>query len=102
MINYYIVSCSGKNINIFINKILKLNIDILKIEYFKDEVLIYIKYEDIKKIKVLEPDNNTVKEFNCVIEPLLKKCFMLSKENQLLFKQRDMLLPRLMSGKLEV
>ena len=51
LINYYIVSCSGKNINIFINKILKLNIDILKIEYFKDEVLIYIKYEDIKKIK---------------------------------------------------
>lgn len=61
-----------------------------------------LSQEDIKKIKVLEPDNNTVKEFNCVIEPLLKKCFMLSKENQLLFKQRDMLLPRLMSGKLEV
>ena len=61
-----------------------------------------LSQEDIKRIKVLEPDNNTVKEFNCVIEPLLKKCFMLSKENQLLFKQRDMLLPRLMSGKLEV
>lgn len=51
LINYYIVSCCGKNINRFVNKVLKLNIDVLKIEYFKNKVLLYIKYEDIKKIK---------------------------------------------------
>lgn len=57
---------------------------------------------DINRIKILEPDKDIVIRFNHFIEPLLKEVFQLAKENQTLLKQRDMLLPRLMSGKLEV
>lgn len=57
---------------------------------------------DINRIKILEPDRDVVIKFNDFIEPLLKEVFQLAKENQSLTKQRDMLLPRLMSGKLEV
>ena len=57
---------------------------------------------DINRIKTIEPDQVTVISFNDIIEPILKKVFQLAKKNHLLIKQRDMLLPRLMSGKLEV
>lgn len=57
---------------------------------------------DINRIKIIEPDQVTVISFNDIIEPILKKVFQLAKKNHLLIKQRDMLLPRLMSGKLEV
>ena len=40
--------------------------------------------------------------FDNIVKPIFNQCYFLSKENQNLMKQRDMLLPRLMSGKLEV
>lgn len=57
---------------------------------------------DINRIKVLDPGLSTIEEFNDIIEPILKEIFQLAKENQTLEKQQDLLLPRLMSGKLEV
>lgn len=57
---------------------------------------------DINRIKIIEPDQGTLVSFNDFVEPILKEVFQLAKKNHLLIKQRDMLLPRLMSGKLEV
>ena len=57
---------------------------------------------DLNRIRIIEPDQVTVVRFNDIVEPILKEVFLLAKKNHLLIKQRDMLLPRLMSGKLEV
>lgn len=57
---------------------------------------------DINRIKILVPDKITVEKFNNYVEPILKEVFQLAKQNLVLIKQRDYLLPRLMSGKLEV
>ena len=57
---------------------------------------------DINRIKIIEPDQVTLASFNDFVEPILKEVFQLAKKNHALIKQRDMLLPRLMSGKLEV
>lgn len=57
---------------------------------------------DINRIKIIEPDQDTLVSFNDFVEPILKEVFLLAKKNHSLIKQRDMLLPRLMSGKLEV
>jgi len=57
---------------------------------------------DINRIKIIEPDQVTLVSFNDFVEPILKEVFQLAKKNHSLIKQRDMLLPRLMSGKLEV
>ena len=57
---------------------------------------------DINRIKIIEPDQVTLVSFNDFVEPILKDVFQLAKKNHSLIKQRDMLLPRLMSGKLEV
>ena len=57
---------------------------------------------DICRIKLRIPQEDIVIKFNEFIEPLLTNVFNLSKANKNLAKQRDLLLPRLMSGKLEV
>lgn len=57
---------------------------------------------DIKRVKIVVPVESVVEKYNQIIEPLLDAVFQLAKINRNLIKQRDMLLPRLMSGKLEV
>ena len=57
---------------------------------------------DIERVKILVPSMGILEEYNKIIEPMLNKIFKLAKQNNLLAKQRDLLLPRLMSGKLEV
>jgi len=57
---------------------------------------------DICRIKIRIPQEDIVIKFNQIVEPILNTVFYLAKTNKNLAKQRDLLLPRLMSGKLEV
>lgn len=57
---------------------------------------------DIKRIKISLPSEDVVHLFNKLVKPILNEVFQLAKLNKNLTIQRDMLLPRLMSGKLEV
>lgn len=56
----------------------------------------------IKNAKVLKPENGIIEQFEKMVEPIHKRIINLiwSRENQI--RQRDLLLPRLISGKLEV
>ena len=56
----------------------------------------------IRKAKVLKPDYELINKFDSVIEPVHQEIIKLMKCQDNLIKQRDLLLPRLMSGKLEV
>ena len=56
----------------------------------------------IKRVRIVMPDEETVIRFEQKIEPLYNKIKHLLKANACLIRQRDLLLPRLMSGKLEV
>ncbi len=53
-------------------------------------------------IKVLLPTNEVVESFDKAVSPIIGQIFNVMEANQNLIKQRDLLLPRLMSGKLEV
>lgn len=57
---------------------------------------------DIDIVKLCKPDEEIIKKFNRVVEPMLHSIFTIAKQNNILKTQRDLLLPRLMSGKLEV
>lgn len=57
-------------------------------------------YEDLSQIRV--PYNSDVEGISNQLETLYAKMFMLEKENSRLSTLRDTLLPRLMSGELEV
>lgn len=58
--------------------------------------------KDINKIKTCVPPKKLRIKANTNISKIHKEIHKLYKQNQLLARQRDLLLPRLMSGKLEV
>ena len=53
-------------------------------------------------IKVVIPTDNLIILFDKIISPIMNECKKLLQKNRNLTAQRDLLLPRLMSGKLEV
>lgn len=58
--------------------------------------------KNINKLCTVIPDDDTMHMYCERVEPIYEQIQRLKEENQNLIKQRDMLLPRLMSGKLEV
>ena len=56
----------------------------------------------LSKKKILRPKINMMEKFGIYTAKLYDKINVLKEKNQNLIKQRDLLLPRLMSGKLEV
>ena len=56
----------------------------------------------IRKTKLLVPTDNLMKEYESIVKPIHDNIGILILDNDNLIKQRDLLLPRLMSGKLEV
>ncbi len=56
----------------------------------------------IKRLNFLKPENNLLSNFNKIQKPLFELILKLSQQNQNLKQTRDLLLPRLISGKLKV
>ena len=54
------------------------------------------------RLKIIVPSKQNLRDFEAKVSPIIKKIITLSYANDNLIKQRDLLLPRLMSGKLEV
>ncbi len=55
-----------------------------------------------RKMKMVVPDDNTLEAFENITGDLFIQVIKIEKQSELLSRQRDLLLPRLMSGKLEV
>ena len=58
--------------------------------------------KDMKRTKIITSDTTTMERFTELSADIYHQISLLIMKNQTLAKQRDMLLPRLMSGKLEV
>jgi len=56
----------------------------------------------LKKIKVLLPKIDLIEQYSKIVNSLLEQCSYLRNQNQKLTQARDLLLPRLMNGKIEV
>ena len=56
----------------------------------------------MKSLQVIIPEQNVFEEFEAIVSPLFTRIESLEKENSRLSLLRDTLLPRLMSGELEV
>lgn len=61
-----------------------------------------LRQNNFTSMKIIMPKMSLVKRFDEIISLLFEQINFLEKANEKLSKQRDMLLPRLMSGKLEV
>ena len=58
--------------------------------------------EGLKKIKILIPPYNVIRQYSGIVESFMQKTELLKRENCLLLQARDGFLPKLMSGELEV
>ena len=58
--------------------------------------------KNINRLCILIPTRELIHKYNDFVKPYYDEIKVLNQHNQLLTQQRDMLLPRLMSGKLEV
>ena len=58
--------------------------------------------KSINKLCIIIPNDQMIKEYCRIVTPFYEEIGKLKKGNDNLVKQRDLLLPRLMSGKLEV
>lgn len=61
-----------------------------------------INQESLKSLRILWPSQNIIEEFNDKVESLMKLIFVLAKQNTKLREARDILLPKLMNGQIEV
>lgn len=61
-----------------------------------------LRLNNFNNFKVLLPKKELCFQYNEIAEKMNDEILLLKNKNELLAKQRDMLLPRLMSGKLEV
>ena len=103
-LNQRVVMLDSKN-NVFCNYILYHAVK-PQIKYWEQVIVgttvAHLGDKHLKRVKILFPDDRTLMKTNKVIENIMNKINSLQKQNTLLTRQRDLLLPRLMSGKLEV
>ena len=61
-----------------------------------------ITIDNIKDIELSVPDDETLIRFNATLRPLEEKYFAILEENEALAKMRDILLPKLISGEINL
>lgn len=54
MINCYVVEVTGNNINRFVNKLFRLDVDIYDIKYYRNKVVFKVSYSDYLKIEKIK------------------------------------------------
>ncbi len=64
--------------------------------------MVHITKESMEKKRIVLPSFELINEFDIIAENLNKRCRILQQQITNLTQQRDLLLPRLMSGKLEI
>ncbi|MFA0961021.1 restriction endonuclease subunit S [Roseivirga sp. BDSF3-8] len=71
-------------------------------EFANGANVLHLSPDVVLSYKMLMPPTSYTNEFTDITEPIFKEIDILSQKNQLLRETRDLLLPRLMSGKLDV
>lgn len=82
----------------------------VKTRYFKETINNYgmgaaqpnISGEQIESIKIIIPENKIINKFSLLADSMIDEMLILRSKNQILQETRDLLLPRLISGKLNV
>lgn len=76
--------------------------DVMKNNFCTGTTMQAINNKDTKLIEFVLPDDNIINQFNVIAKPMFKKIYYNSLEIKKLQKLRDTLLPKLMSGEIDV
>ena len=74
----------------------------LKDQYCTGATQMSSTIEGLSLIKIVLPDKNLVKEYSELIQPMIDQIIRFQQQNQLLRQTRDMLLQKLISGKINI
>ncbi len=58
--------------------------------------------KNINKLSIIIPSEDLIKKYNCFVNDIYEKIKIMSVQSKILEKQRKMLLPRLMTGEIEL
>ena len=72
------------------------------LEHFPRKSISLSNWDVLKEYKIAIPSDEALNIFNKVANPILEQIRILSLKNENLKKQRDMLLPKLISGQIEL
>lgn len=76
--------------------------DVMKNNFCTGTTMQAINNKDTKLIEFVLPDDKIINQFNVIAKPMFKKIYYNSLEIKKLQKLRDTLLPKLMSGEIDV
>ena len=76
--------------------------DIMKNNFCTGTTMQAINNKDTKMIKFVLPDNEIINKYNIIAKPIFEKIYLNNLEINELIQLRDTLLPRLMSGEINV
>lgn len=62
----------------------------------------HVYAKNINKLNIIIPEEKYIKMYDKIVAPMFEEINKINEKNKNLLNQRDLLLPRLMSGKLEV
>lgn len=62
----------------------------------------YVSLGELRKLPIALPNSQQLIDFNAVVKPIIEQIIILTRENKQLTVLRDSLLPKLMSGELDV
>jgi len=88
-------------LNYYLFQLLKITVERFK-KIANGATFLAITTKTFKELKVITPDLQLVKNYNAKVSPLFSLIKKLQQKNQVLQETRDLLLPRLISGKLDV
>ena len=76
--------------------------DVMKNNFCTGTTMQAINNKDTKLIEFVLPDDKTITQFNSIAKPMFKKIYYNNREIKKLQRLRDTLLPKLMSGEIDV
>ena len=96
-----VICDTAKILPIYLYLYFKKNKQLLE-NYASGSTFAELSAKRVNNIKIPVPSIDIQKKFENLLRPIIDETYYLEKRNQNLTKQRDLLLPRLMSGKLSV
>ncbi len=88
---------------IFLYSLLRFsNIGLYLKEFANGVNVLHLTPSILYSVKCLIPSDELQKRFSAIVNPILEKVDILEQKNQTLKETRDLLLPRLLSGKLDI
>ena len=111
-----VITTENSQTNQQINSIILEDLSILEylffvLKFLRSKITLYgssgtaaniLNKDKFSRLRIVKPKNEIIKQFHYIVEPIFKQIENIMKQNFILRQTRDMLLPKLISGEIDV